>query len=161
MCTQIRHHVLNPVQTRQSALLLGCRLGLLLLDWPFCVPHTKQGRLSRDFERRWQGTNTDTSTLRVPRRSYLEWMPNVQPRLILWIIFVFATCLHNWSDLLVHVSLQLYIVSMSPSYLLICMSSMNVYIFTTKWHQPACHTSFWLDELVNESLQLLWSLKTS
>lgn len=25
---------------------------------------------------------------------------------------------------------------------------MNVYLLTTQWHQPACHTSFWLDELV-------------
>lgn len=128
----------------------------------FFVPHTKRGRRSRDFEHRWHGTNTRWHFYsETPTKILLGMNAKREPRLILYTIFAFATCLHNLSDLLVYVSVKLYIVSIVYHTYLRILYCMNVYLLTTQWHQPACHTSFWLDELVNESLQLLWSLKTS
>lgn len=98
---------------RQSALLLGCRLGLLLLcGLVFFVPHTKRGRRSRDFEHRWHGTNTRWHFYsETPTKILFGMNAKREPRLILYTIFAFATCLHNLSDLLVYVSVKLYIVS--------------------------------------------------
>ena len=98
---------------RKSALLLGCRLGLLLPCGRFFFCRTRSGEdvqetLSIDDT---EQTHADTSTLRLLRRSYLEWMPNANQDWYCTPFFAFATCLHNLSDLLVYVSVKLYIVS--------------------------------------------------